>query len=455
MSEYFPHIALLPSAGMGHLTPFLRLAAMLVNNHCKVTLITPTPTVSLAESKFISRFLSAVPQVNHTEFHLMPFDASAANSTDPFFLQFEAIRRSAHLLPSLLDFISPPLSALVYDVSLISPVLAAIESMFLPRYILFTPSAKMFSIFSYFPTAVASKQITGDGEIEIPGIIPRIPGSSIPPLLFDLNSLFAKIFMEDSPKLKRLDGVLLNTFEDLEGKTLEAINEGNVVKGLPHAFAIGPLIPLQFEKGDQSQSALNWLDDQREGSVVYVCFGSRNAMKRDQIREIGKGLMRSGCKFLWVVKDKLVDRDENDSLDEVLGYKLAESMKEKGLVVKTWVCQVEILGHKGVGGFLSHCGWNSVTEAAWQGVPILAWPLAGDQKVNAELVEKSGWGMWMRNWGWLGEKLVDEEEIGKAIKDMMGSRMLKVNAVKIREAARNSNAINLEKLIQDWKKHNG
>ncbi|PRQ40692.1 putative UDP-glucuronosyl/UDP-glucosyltransferase [Rosa chinensis] len=146
------HVVLLPSAGMGHLTPFLRLAALLSQNHrCQLTLITTHPTVSLAESSLISRFLSAFPHVTQIHFHLLPLDPTTVNSTDPFFLRFEAIRRSAHLLPPLSSLSSPP-SALGYDVSLISPVLTVIEALWLrlPAYIFFTSSARMLSLFSYY-----------------------------------------------------------------------------------------------------------------------------------------------------------------------------------------------------------------------------------------------------------------------------------------------------------------
>ncbi|KAJ0095907.1 hypothetical protein Patl1_16734 [Pistacia atlantica] len=107
----YPHVAILPSSCVGHLMPFLRLAATLVQNHCRVTLITTYPTVSAAECRVICSPFSTFPQITKKQFHLPPFDPSSANSFDPFFLQWEAIRRSAHLLSPLLSSMSPPLSA--------------------------------------------------------------------------------------------------------------------------------------------------------------------------------------------------------------------------------------------------------------------------------------------------------------------------------------------------------
>ncbi|KAJ7953881.1 Glycosyltransferase [Quillaja saponaria] len=376
MSGTIVHVALFPSAGMGHLTPFLRLAAWLIDNHCQVGLITPHPTVSLAESELISRFLSAFPQVNQIHFHLLPLDAATANSTDPFYL---------------------------CGVSLISSVIPVTESQCLANYILFTSSVRMLSFFSFFPSVLASRTSAGsgsasfDGDVEIPEILP-IPNSSIPPLLLVPNNLFANIFMEDSAKLTKLNRFLVNSFEGLEAQTLQTLDE--------------------------------------EKSVVYVSFGSRTAMKWPQIREIGDGLMRSGCRFLWVVEDKPVDRDEEENLDEVAEHELMERMRKQGLVMNTWVNQEEVSSHKAVAGFVSHCGWNSVIEAAYHGVPILAWPQNGDQKINAEVVVTNGLGMLMKNWGWGGEIFVKGEEIGEAIKELMGNELLKMKAAELKEEAR-------------------
>ncbi|KAJ1433122.1 UDP-glycosyltransferase family, conserved site [Sesbania bispinosa] len=459
MSDEVVHVAVFPSAGMGHLTPFLRLASLLLHHHCKVTIITPLPTVSLSEARLLSRFLSSFPQVNQIHFHLQP--PSSPKSSDPFFLRVESLRDSAHLLSPLLSSLSPPVSAFVSDVFLISPLLSITHTLSLPNYTLFTSSAAMFSFFSHFPTL--SESLPEFDVVDIPGIpFSPMPHSSIPPMLSPINTFLRKLIMEESPKVIKLHGVFVNTFEALESQSLEALNAGKVVKGMPPVYSIGPFVPCEFEKESQrGASPLKWLDDQPIGSVVYVCFGSRTALGRNQIRKIGDGLVRSGCKFLWVVKDKIVDREEEEEvgLDEVLGLELAESVREKGLVMKEWVEQSEILGHRAVGGFVSHCGWNSLMEAAWNGVPILGWPQHGDQKINAGLVEMSGWGIWNKDWGWAGERVVKGEEIGEAIKEMMKNESIKLKAAQLKEAGRKATGkggnceVTLQKLIEEWKKN--
>ena len=53
--------------------------------------------------------------------------------------------------------------------------------------------------------------------------------------------------------------------------------------------------------------------------------------------------------------------------------------------------QTAILGHKALGGFVTHCGWNSAMESLWFGVPMLAWPLYAEQHFNAyEMVNEMG-----------------------------------------------------------------
>ncbi|KAM1214761.1 hypothetical protein ACFX2I_011239 [Malus domestica] len=64
------NVVVFPSSSMGQLTPLLRLAALLLTqNHCplRLTVAITHPTVSVAESALISRFLSAHhDKVNHS-----------------------------------------------------------------------------------------------------------------------------------------------------------------------------------------------------------------------------------------------------------------------------------------------------------------------------------------------------------------------------------------------------
>lgn len=453
-SVHQTHVALFPSAGMGHLVPFLRLANTLLRHNCKLTLITSQPPVSSAESHLISRFLSAFPQITEFKFHILPLHPSIANSDDPFFLQFEAIRRSFHLLNSPLSALSPPLSALVCDVTLISSALQLTATLNIPNYALFTSSARMFSFFAYYPFVKMADP--SSDSIRVPAI-GSIPKTSLPPPLLVNNSIFQKIFSQDGQRIKELNGILINAMDAMEGDTLTALNTGKVINGLPPVVPIGPLLPCDFENPD-AKFSIKWLDNLPPRSVVFASFGSRTAASRDQIKEIGSGLVSSGYRFLWVVKDKVVDKEDKEGLEEIVGEELMKKMKEKGMVLKEWVNQDEILGHRAVGGFISHCGWNSVMEAALEGVPVLAWPQIGDQMINAELIAKIGLGMWIEKWGWGQKCLVKGEELGGRIKELMESEALRKEAAKFRDEAIKAVEVGgscdraIEGLIGKWSK---
>ncbi|KAI6705216.1 hypothetical protein NL676_008178 [Syzygium grande] len=106
------------------------------------------------------------------------------------------------------------------------------------------------------------------------------------------------------------------------------------------------------------------------------------------------------------------------------------------MIIRGWTDQQEILAHPAIGGFVSHCGWNSVMEAAWQGVPVLGWPQNGDQRLNAKVVEDAGLGLWERNWDWGVGGIVKGDEIERKIVELMTDEKLRQTAKKVREEAR-------------------
>ncbi|KAL8215330.1 hypothetical protein R6Q57_004779 [Mikania cordata] len=142
-------------------------------------------------------------------------------------------------------------------------------------------------------------------------------------------------------------------------------------------------------KASKVERCLNWLDKQEINSVILVSFGTTVSFSQKQITEIAIGLEKSDQKFVWVVRD--ADRGDafsNDVTHVELPKGYEDRIKDQGLVVREWAPQLNMLAHPSIGGFMSHCGWNSCIESISMGVPIAAWPIHSDQPNNAILVSK-------------------------------------------------------------------
>ncbi|TKW21010.1 hypothetical protein SEVIR_4G189800v4 [Setaria viridis] len=434
-----PHIVLFPSAGMGHLVPFTRLAVALSAGHCcDVSLVTALPTVSSAESCHIAALFAAFPAVRRLDLRLAPLDASAEfPGADPFYVRYEALRRSTPLLLGPL-LAGASASALVADIALASVAISVARELRVPCYVFFTASATMLSFKAYFPTYLDANGGAGHsvGDVDVPGVC-RVPRSSIPQALHDPDDIFTRQFVANGRALVAADGLLVNAFEAMEPEAVAALLGGSVVASLPPVFAVGPLMPLNLREAAEEQGNYRaWLDAQPPRSVVYVSFGSRKALARDQIRELAAWLEACGHRFLWVVKGAVVDRDDACELSDLLGEGFQRRVEGRGLVTKSWVEQDEVLRHPAVGLFVSHCGWNSVTEAAANGVPVLAWPRFADQRVNARVVARAGFGVWVERWSWEGEEaVVGAEEIAEQVVAAMGDQAVAEKAASVRDEA--------------------
>ncbi|CAM8979581.1 unnamed protein product [Rhodiola kirilowii] len=436
------HVALFPGAGMGHLIPFLRLAAILSSRGCQVTLITAHPTVSLAESNHLSDFLSSHSAINHHHFHLLPISSHPSSTPiidDPFFNQVYAIRRSLNNIRPILLQSASPFSTLVIDILLADRIAAVLSDLPpLPNYILCTSSARFLALMSRLGSTVLPADYSAGDVVDIPGLTTPVSKSSIPPPFTNPDHFFHALLLDNARAFPLFDGILVNTFSGLEGIAVRVLNSGSVMQGLPPVLPIGPLPPIIHFRNQKQLTCTEWLDTQPASSVVLLSFGSRTAMSKDQIQEIAKALITSKFAFVWIVKGSKVDRDDKDDLTKLLGEPFLKIIKSSrsGMVVNEWVNQESILSHSAIGGFVSHCGWNSVTEAAARGVPVLAWPLHGDQKLNAEVVVEAGLGIWDESWGWGGERVVAADEIQRKLVELMEDVQLKRMAASVGAEAR-------------------
>ncbi|KAK1374092.1 UDP-glycosyltransferase 73C5 [Heracleum sosnowskyi] len=99
-----------------------------------------------------------------------------------------------------------------------------------------------------------------------------------------------------------------------------------------------------------------------------------------QLIEIALALENMKIPFIWVIKNNF----EDDWMPD--GFKKMVVESKRGLVIKDWAPQVDILNHPAIGGYVTHCGWNSVTENVMAGVPMITWPLFAEQFYNEKLI---------------------------------------------------------------------
>ncbi|KAH0455534.1 hypothetical protein IEQ34_015566 [Dendrobium chrysotoxum] len=208
-------------------------------------------------------------------------------------------------------------------------------------------------------------------------------------LVLDFNILArmrTEIIMKTINEAKEVEsksyGTLMNSFYELES---EYADQYCKMKG--RAWNVGPVSLCNKEvinksiRGGEYPASVNeclkWLDKRSVGSVVYICFGSRSFFSMEQLTEIALGLEASRHSFVWVVQNKGNDWIPNS---------YEERIKDVGMMIKGWAPQLMILNHDAVGGFVTHCGWNSSLEGISVGLPMVTWPLYADQFDNEKLL---------------------------------------------------------------------
>ncbi|XP_073135716.1 phloretin 4'-O-glucosyltransferase-like [Henckelia pumila] len=231
--------------------------------------------------------------------------------------------------------------------------------------------------------------------------------------------------------------VFLNTFEELEQEAIKEFDQKYNV------FAVGPLIPSAFSDGNDSTDKsfggdlcsktgetnyFEWLDSKQERSVVFVAFGSIVVLNKEQQDEILNGLVESGRPFLCVIRPS-----KNQEEEEMLKI---QNDGDHGLIVP-WCSQIEVLSHGSIGCFVTHCGWNSVSESIVSGVPMVGFPQTADQFTNAKLVEEV-WAIGVKTRTKQGN-VVERGELKECLDVVMGDdvrgKEIRKNACKLKDLA--------------------
>ncbi|XP_021290116.1 UDP-glycosyltransferase 74E2-like [Herrania umbratica] len=395
----------------GHINPMLQFAKRLASKGLKVTFITTKPMQSPSTSISIQTI----------EFP----EGEKANGAEEFAHLYKTLvsERLANLIDHLNSSSSDPPKALVYD-SFLPWALDVAKQFGLHGASFFTQSWSNSSIYYHLNQGTLKVPLEENAVVSLPSM-PVLGINDLPSFVSDTGSYpgLLKMVIDRFSNFQEADWLFCNTFKELEHEVINWMASKWPIK------TVGPTIPsmyldkrlkddndygLHLFKPD-SDLCIKWLDSKETDSVVYVSFGSLAGLTEEQMLELSLGLKRSDRYFLWVVREAEQNKLPSNFIEET---------SERGLVV-SWCPQLDVLAHRAVGCFVTHCGWNSTLEALSLGVPMIAMPQWTDQPTNAKFVADV----------WQGgirvskdEKgVVTKEEVERCIREIMeGERSLEI-----------------------------
>jgi hydroquinone glucosyltransferase len=452
-----PHVAIVCSPGLGHLLPCVQLADRLatVHNMSITLLINPKNTSSPAYVSLFEKLpanVAAITLSNPLSPDLFPRNTDSLSriilTTKLNLPQIQSHLKDLQSTGSLL--------AVVIDIFAFMATEAALQ-LGIPCYRFIPCSCLTLSVFLHVPEL--DKSFPGnlrdvEEPIRLPGCVPITGPDFLEPIQTRSDGAYA-LLIQHGKDLLDMKGILVNSFEELEPKVVKAYKDSK--EGWPPIYAVGPLIrPIEHELDQvQENETVSWLDLQPDTSVVYVSFGSWCTLKPQQLTELAFGLEESGHRFIWVVKESV-----NGSLADVLPEGVLERTKEISRIITTWAPQVSILKHKSIAAFVTHCGWGSSLEGIINGVPLIAFPMFAEQKMNAVLLtEEVKVALRLRG---SESGLVLRDEISRVVKCVMEEqegKQLRDRAVALKDAAAGalleggSSHCALEEVVEVWKKN--
>ncbi|KAG8369710.1 hypothetical protein BUALT_Bualt14G0042200 [Buddleja alternifolia] len=350
-----PHIAILPSPGLGHLIPLSELAKKLVLRHnFSVTFIIPTDNTSSHEQAH-KAFLQTLPHNNINSIFLPPISFNDLPKDTKIESRISlTVNRSLPALRQTLNALEASntcFSALVVDILGVFAIDVSKEYNIKP-YIFFFSSAMALSLvlnLSKLDQTITYEYKDFLEPIKLLGCIP-LEGKDLPDHVQDKTNEAYKFALEKCKKYHFAKGIIVNSFLDLESGAFETLNDGDWFE-VP-VYPIGPLI--QTDSGsslslNSNLYCLKWLDEQSDGLVLYISFGSGGTLSHGQLIELALGLEMSEKKFIWVVKSPN-ENSSNAAFFSIESLKVALRVRvnENGIVDRE---QIVKLVQGLIGGF--------------------------------------------------------------------------------------------------------
>ncbi|CAM8961097.1 hypothetical protein QQ045_004234 [Rhodiola kirilowii] len=451
MAESGSTIVLYPSPEIGHVVPMVELGKLILRRtptklHSITILLNADVSDSPPLSSYIKQISHSNPDIIFHRFPHLPVKPPHTTMTG-IAVMFDLIQRNTVNVDSALTQItrSTKIHAFIIDFFCGSAIPIA-DKFNLQTYYLFTFGAAMLGFSLYFPKIDklgfdrSFKELKST-FLDIPGL-PPISATHLPGPLLDFKDPAYACTVHFCEQLAKTTGILVNTFDGFEPEAEKGLADGTYnpdsISITPPVYYVGPLIadPSEHKNGvadedRESRRVFSWLDQQEKQSVVLLCFGSRGVFDETQLKEIATGLENSGARFLWVVKNPKIITSVDFDLEALFPDGFLRRTENRGFVTKSWAPQGEILTHASIGGFVTHCGWNSVLEAVAAGVPMVAWPMYAEQFVNrAVMVESMEMAIGIEE---DENGFVKASEVEGKVKQLMEGRVLRERSSKMKE----------------------
>ncbi|KAG9451455.1 hypothetical protein H6P81_011420 [Aristolochia fimbriata] len=470
------HAVCIPYPAQGHITPMMKLAKLL---HYRGFHITFVNTEYNHRRLLNSRGSDSLTGLEDFRFATIPDGLPHSDSDATQSIPALCDSTSKTCLAPFRDLLSslnnddptlPPVSCIISD-GVMSFTVAVAEELGIPEILFWTTSACGYLCYAHFQRLVdqgiiplkdesylTNRYLDKIGMDWLQGM-KDVRLKDFPSFVrtTDPDDLMFNFMMNEASRVSKASALILNTFEELEVEVLEVLR--TMFDPLP-IYTVGSLALLcnQMKQSPAIKSidsnlwkeddrSLKWLDTKAPGSVVYVNFGSITVMSTEQLREFAWGLAESDHAFLWVIRPDLEGGDS-----AVLPPEFVELTSKRSLL-STWVPQEQVLSHPSIGGFLTHCGWNSTLESIVSGVPMICWPFFAEQQTNCRFsCVKWEIGMEIDSNVKRGEvaalvRELMEGERGKKMK--MKAGVWKDRAEKATNPAGGSSYVNLEKIVKD------
>jgi len=466
MTKY--EVVFISTPTIGNMVPTVEFANHLTKHHPQLSatiLVITIPKLPLVNTYLQSRSSSAT---NLRFIHLPTVDPPAPDQYRSFIAYISLLiqKHKNNIKNTLLNLIktdSVKLAALFVDM-FSTTIIDVANEVSVPCYLFFASPASFLGFMLNLPKL---ESVESETEFEILSFRNPIPKQVLPNMVLKWKSeedAYSWISYHGG-RYKETKGIVVNTLQELEPYALQSLYDD---LQLPPVYTIGPVIdlvgPAKWDPNPvQYNYIMEWLDLQPLASVVFLCFGSLGSLEVKQVEQIAIGLERAGVRFLWALRGppKAQSADPRDyaSYENVLPDGFLKRTAGMGIVCG-WVPQAKVLAHKAVGGFVSHCGWNSILESLWYGVPIATWPVYAEQQMNAfQMVRELGLAVEIRLDYRVGGDLVQAEEVENGVSTLMnGSDEIRRKVKEMKEKCRvalmenGSSYTNLMSLIQELTK---